>query len=659
MATRIRTFGILAACVLWVLGAEGLAWSQERWRLIFPEQRRMAVRPPTRLPKARLPRLPDPPTVSDSRPDLPSEHLSLDDAIRTALANSEVVRVLAGVTATSSGRTIYDPAITNTGIDQARGPFDPKVEVLNDFNRRETPRAGFDPGDPSRVIIGGEAVEDYGMSTGVSKATVTGGSLNLGVNANPARSNAVDKALNPETSSSLDLSFTQPLLQGAGRPANLAPIVLARIDTERSFFQLKDSVQRLVLGVIEAYRALVFARIEVWVRQQQVTQGEQALLLARNKLKAGKTDSAEVEQARSALADFQASAIAAEADLLQREAALRDILGLPPSDAYRLVPVTPLDTERLEIDWASVVGLAEDYRPDLIEWKLILEADEQRMLLARNQALPRVDASALYRWNGLEGRTPDRRIIASRPGEFTGWQLGVNFSVPLGLRQARAEMRQQELTIMRDRANLQQGLHQAVHQIATSYRNVAQYYAQYEAFKVASEASRVNLILQWFKYQSPTSKFPVIYLDVLQAITSWGNARSAEAQALTQYNAELANLEFQSGTILESHGIRFFEERYGSIGPLGRMLPYGCYPRDYRPGPNVDQYPATSEPAEKAFGLEPPVPQLRGPSGDDRSSPSLPRPGPAPIRPTPAPRRPGVTFPEPVPPPAPDRGPRG
>jgi len=649
MSTCSRTLVAVAICGSWVWGPAGLAEAEEVWRFILPEQRRMEIRDPTGMPKARLPRVPSPPTVADPQGDAPPENLSLDDAIRTALAYSEVVRVLAGAAAASSGRTIYDPAITNTGIDQARGRFDPTVEVQNNFNRREFPKAGFDPTDPSGVIIGGSATEDYQMSTGLSKTTVTGGSLNLGVDANPVRSNVAGLPLNPETTSSLDLSLTQPLLQGAGGRVNLVPIVLARIDTERSFFQLKDSVQQLVLGVVEAYWALVFARFDVWVRQQQVNQGEQDLVVAQGRLTVGTKASAEAEQARAALANFRASATAADADLLQREAALRNILGLPPSDARQIVPVTPLrpNPERPEIQWEEVVRLAEDYRPDLIELKLILEADEQQMLLARNQALPRVDASALYRWNGLEGRTPDRAIVSSAPGEFTGWQFGVTFSVPLGLRQSRAGLRQRELIIMRDRANLQQGLHNSTHVLATSYRNVAQYYKQYKDYQAASQASEVNLHFQRAAYLAGRT----IYLNVLQAITAWGNARSAEAQALAQYYTALANLELTTGTILETHGIRFYEELYGSIGPLGRLFRERCYPRDYQPGPNASRYPQTTEPSEAAFGVKPPTLRLRDQSGGESPSPS-PGAGPPPLGPWPDPERLRIQVLEPIPPPA-------
>jgi hypothetical protein len=102
---------------------------------------------------------------------------------------------------------------------------------------------------------------------------------------------------------------------------------------------------------------------------------------------------------------------------------------------------------------------------------------------------------------------------------------------------------------------------------------------------------------------------------VLQAITDWGNAVSAEAQSLTQYNMELASLEQQTGTILETHAIRFAEERYGSIGPLGRLFPEVCYPKSMPPGPNAPYYKTIDQPAENFFDLSnPAVPQEEVPA---------------------------------------------
>ncbi|MHB1036168.1 MAG: TolC family protein [Pirellulales bacterium] len=633
-----RALAILCMGALSALAAAARAQSQEVPRVIFPEQRHIEVRDSSQLQRARIPDLPPPTTVANPQLNIPPQNLSLDEAIRVALANTRVIRTLAGTTAVSSGRTIYDTAISNTLIDQQRGRFDPQFQIQNNFSRRELPGGVFAPAPPFARITGA-GVNDYDMTMGLTKDNVTGGTAALGVNANSARSNVDPLPLNPEVPSSVDLGYTQPLLQGFGVRVNMAPIVIARIETERSFFDTKGSVQDMVRGVIEGYWALVQARTAVWANQQQVDQGLEGFRRAEALLRAGLGSATDVALARSSLANFRATLISAQANVLAREDALRNLLGLPPSEPTHITPVTPVTDQRLVVRWPELLDLAEQRRPDLVQLKLILEADQQRLLVAKNQALPRVDASALYRWNGLEGRTPDRTIISSRPGEFTDWQLGVNFSVPLGLRQSRAAMRQQELILVADRANLEQGLHSTTHALAASLRNLDSYYEQYLAFKETREAARVNLDVQFANYRAGR---PVIYLNVLQAITDWGNAVNAEAQALTQYNTQLATLEQETGTILETHGIRFAEERYCSIGPLGRAFADRPYPMAEPPGPNANRYPASNEPAENAFDLRDPIPIRSGAANpaarppDARIQFDIPPRSPEPI-PTPAP----------------------
>lgn len=602
----------------------------------FPEQRTIRVRDPSQLPQYALPETPPPPTVTNRTQDLEPRYLTLDDAIRTALQNARVVRVLTGTTAVASGSTIYDAALTNTNIDQANARFDPKVSVNQSFNRLESPTAIPNPIDPSnQSLITGTANQNSNTQLSVSKQNAFGGTSALNVTADSNRLSPGVFPLNPSRPASASLGYTQPLLQGGRLAPNLAPIMLARIDTERSYFQLKDSVQEQVRGVIEAYWNLVFARTDVWARRKQVDQLREAV--RRIKARVGVTfdNRADQAQAELALANARAGLITSEAAVLQREAALRNILGIPPSDNSVYVPVTPPITDQFVADWRSIVSIAQERRPDLIELKLILEADNQLLIQANNNALPRLDAVALYRWNGLEGEMPNGTTLRSGPGQFTDWTLGVNFSVPIGLRAERAGLRRVELLIARDRANLDQGLHSTIHTLATNVRSLDQAYENYAAFKAAREASRVNLDSQILRYQTGQG----ILLNVLQAIADWGNSISGEANALAQYNVQLATLERQTGTILETHGVYLYEERYGSIGPLGRFCTDVCYPQSNPATPNDERYGSSDEPAEESFNLKTP-----------REFGDRPRRLPSPEE---MPGPPAIPTPVPVPPPLP------
>src|SRR5687767_1004327 len=174
MGTRCASIvALLAANAMAVLSVRP-AFGESPWHVVVPEQRRIQVRHPSELPHAPVPETPPPPTVSNPQNEAVPRELSLDEAIRIALVNANVVRVLTGVTATPSGSTIYDAAITNTTIDLERAVFDPTVSVTNSWDRIEPPVAVFDPLDPTRTIIGGIRTDDYDMQFDLSKTTVYG-----------------------------------------------------------------------------------------------------------------------------------------------------------------------------------------------------------------------------------------------------------------------------------------------------------------------------------------------------------------------------------------------------------------------------------------------------------------------------------------------------
>ena len=175
------------------------------------------------------------------------------------------------------------------------------------------------------------------------------------------------------------------------------------------------------------------------------------------------------------------------------------------------------------------------------------------------------------------------------------------------------------MLLANDRINLNQGLLQASHSIAGVLRTIEQLYQQYEAFGLAREAAEDSLEQIAFAKDIGSVNF----LDFLLAINTWASSKNSEALAITQLNATLATLEAETGTILETHGIRLFEERYCSLGPLGRRGRGRNYPATLRPSPNAERYQSGEVPSENAFNLD--LPSIAGSDSDneafDRSEP--------------------------------------
>ncbi len=572
--------------------------AQQSSRFTLPERAHIRVRNPGELQTARIPDVSAPRTYSDTGTET-EELLSLDEAIRIAIENAGVVRIVSGASASTTGRSIYDVAISNTAIDETAAVFDPSFNITSSIGKSDQPGAIFDTLIAGQSLIVGASSDAVNTVIGFSKQNFNGAQLGLNINTVGSYFEPGLTPLEPEIRSSVEMTLRQPLMRGYGRAANLTPVILARNDTERSYFQFKSSVQDLVRSVIESYWLLVSARINIWALEQQIEQLEFALERATARLEEGFDQVAIVAQAKSALANTQASMISAKSDLLLRETALRNVFYKQYSNDTKYVPSSVPVQDKVDFDWNQLLVLAEQYRPDIIELKLVLEADQQRLAQAANQTRPQLDAIASYRWDGLQGTMPNGANLQSGAERFQGFSVGVNFSVPIGLRQSRASLRRQEMVLNRDRINLDQAIHQMIHQLAINYRNVDQFHAQIVAFREAKEASRLNLENQLADFNSGRSEF----INVLQAIASWGNAVSQEAQSIAQYNIELTNIEFQTGTILETHGIVFYEERFQSLGPMGRLGNPLCYPEKVFPAGTPERYPDSGKRSDEAFDL--------------------------------------------------------
>jgi outer membrane protein TolC len=569
----------------------------------MPEQQTIATRDPAALPAAPIPNVPPPTTVAADSPKREPLNLSLNEAVRIALENTRVVRVFTGIGAANSGRTIYDAAIVNTQIDQRQARFDPGFAASQTHSRTETPALESGALAPNGFNLSATGVDRDRSTVGFNKVNALGGRTDFGVVYDRTAFNRAVSTLDPEERKALELTYTQPLLLGGGFLFNVSPIVIARIDTERSYFQFKDATQEMVRGVIEAYWNLVLARLQVWATEIQYEQSDEAYKREVARQIVGMADVSNVAQAKVTINQFRASLIAARANVLDREAALRNVLGLPPADRKEIVPVSAPASLRYKADWESLLRFAEQRRPNIIELKLVLEADRQRRIQAENSALPQLDASATYRWNGLSGRLPfTGERVSADPSRFTDWTVGINFSVPLGLREGRARIREQDLIILRDQANLQQGLHAATHELAVTTRTLDRNYEQYLAYRETRTAALENLAVQIGQQRVGRG----IYLSVLQALNDWGSAINSEAQALIDYNIQLANLEQQTGTILETHGLVFVEERFRAAGPLCLPGHERDYPKDLMPTGEPTRFPGTDQPGENAFDLKKP-----------------------------------------------------
>src|SRR5208282_3107556 len=138
---------------------------------------------------------------------------------------------------------------------------------------------------------------------------------------------------------------------------------------------------------------------------------------------------------------------------------------------------------------------------------------------------------------------------------FRTWSVGFTFQMPLGMRSPLANTRNAQYILLRQRAYLQQIVHQTTHSLARFFLEVD---ANYKQFKTASRlraAAAQRLEAQRAYYEEGR-----ITIDrFLDAVSQYASAVAQEAQYKMTYNISIVALEEAKGTLLAYDNIAVAE----------------------------------------------------------------------------------------------------
>ena len=651
---------------------------------------------PMQLPKVAKPRTTNDPEAREIWP------LTLQDAIRIGLDNSEVVRVISlgaqgipvggfeptplnngagGGVASSLGAgslsTVYDPAIQETQIANALSNFDTNLVTSMLWGHSLAP---FNNAISAGTFVAGARFpiifnqDTFQFQSGLQKRTATGALLGVTHNINYLYSNSPTNVTPSAYTTNLQLSLTQPLLGSAplaggqagnpvGLEANRAPIVVQRLNADAAVWRFKAEVMAEVRSIEQQYWSLAQQHVQHWSSEKAVELAEEILKRENSELEVGRGTVADVAEARQRLEQFQLDFVTKTSDLLTTERQLRNLLGLPPADDRRIVPVSAPTEARLEPDWDASLAQMLTFQPDIVQQQILVRVAELQLLVNRNQLLPQLNLTALYQFNGLgasldqaEGVMTGKSIRAidplisvqqraaglnTLPGmyrDFQQWQFGLSFQMPIGMRGPLANVRQTQYALLRQRAYLQQIVHQTTHSLARFFLEVD---ANYKQFKTASRfraAAAQRLEAQRAFYEEGR-----ITIDrYLDAVSQYASAVALEAQYKTSYNISIVALEEAKGTLLAYDNIAVAEGPHPAKAyaqardqqAAHRQLPI---PHDGPAHPTPINGPPTSDPV---------TPQPPSDVDPDGPRPALPAPV-GPLGPPPSPAAPMVPAGEP------------
>ncbi len=221
------------------------------------------------------------------------QKLSLQQAIERALSSNLNLQIQ---------RTRLNQA---TGLAiKAEGAFDPQLTAEAATTSREETAL-------SAIAATEEKTTDW--KVGIGKKFTTGSAVQLGWNNSRYNSNAGQAPLfNPSWQSALNLSISQPLLQGFGQQVQTAELTAARRQQSAAALTLDNQMAELTAAVTRAYWNLVYTRNVKEVRQLSLTLATRLLQETETKIEAGALASIDIYQPQAEVSRRKEEIIAAE-----------------------------------------------------------------------------------------------------------------------------------------------------------------------------------------------------------------------------------------------------------------------------------------------------------------------------------------------------------
>ena len=236
---------------------------------------------------------------------------------------------------------------------------------------------------------------------------------NLQVNWNNTRGSAnIINFFNPDVTSSLSISLSQPLLNGFGKQMWTRNIRIANNNRQIADWAFAQQAITTITNTITAYWELVYARENVKVNQQAVTVAEKLYEDNKKQLEIGSLAPLEVTRSESEVATDTQNLILAQTIQLQDEQTLKNFISKDPL-APNLINVeiipTDLPKQPAVIEAATFEDAIKEAfakRPELQEEIYNLKNAEIDVKATKNALLPSLTANAFYQSSGLAGNSP-------------------------------------------------------------------------------------------------------------------------------------------------------------------------------------------------------------------------------------------------------------
>ena len=478
-------------------------------------------------------------------PQADGVHLTLDEAIRVALANNQDLNVSVNAAEASQyflfqNMGIYDPILSNT------------------VNRRHTD-------SPQSSALGGAEVlqnDSWDAAIGLSQLTPWGGVVDFGLTGSYNTTNSTFVDVNPAIPANIFLNLNQPLLRNFGRLATEINIETSRNTRDASYQTFVRSVQAVINSVEQSYWDLVYARANLAVKLEARDIARELNRITRIRIDVGSLAPIDIVQTEVGIATAEEDIITAEALVGLAEDRLRRDLNYEAESptTHRIIPTDELEAQRQQFDLAEGVRIALTRRPEIIAQNYTVASNTLRYEYWQNQTLPQLDLVAGYGKNGLAGTFLNTQVnppvVVNKTNwwdaadqlfseNFKDWRVGVVFSYPILNRSARGARGVAQFNMETSKANLTVLEQDIVLAVRDAHRVIETTSRQIDARAKGQELAERNLDAARKKYDNGmTTSFEVsqIQVQLSDAQSQYLQSLAAYRKAVSAYHNAIADI---------------------------------------------------------------------------------------------------------------------
>ena len=460
----------------------------------------------------------------------------------------------------------YDQEIAGQKINAELARFDPTLTANIAGNRIDRPSASFfGPG------LSQTSRRDEGeFNARLSRVWAGGASTSIGYEPSLAYlffPKGSTSAFNPTLSSDMVLRASQPLLRGRGAGVNLATVRIAETRLAQTRIQVEAAMQAQLRSIEQVYWLLHASHVQLKAVNEAIAAAQKTLDVANDRFKAERALYSDVARASVRLEDLFQQKLAVELEVQKSTLSLAQLVGLELNNSFVLVPTDTPEFRQPNFDANEITASAINNNLAVQARRAEITIRQNNLVVASNQLLPQFDALALHRTSGLDGDlgTSLQQMMSL---EFNDFSLGLQYTQQLGFRQGKSQTQVARLELARETANLQAAERQVGFEILQLLNELKQSYARYESSLRQFEQAQKWVDIAKRRYEDPpintNESLLVLLLDYQTATQGKIDAISQVAQALAEYNGNLAIVDEKRGMLLGKWSI----QTAPSVGPF-------------------------------------------------------------------------------------------